>query len=508
MEIHSSEIIQKYIPILDGWMSVQKFLVMVSCSVSTASSKQKSDFSSVSTGSARESLTTRKSSSSLSTTVPSKSPRKSSSGDTDSKDIDSNESNSFWSSFLGDSLSSSTTNNDSKTSNRRTAGRKPGSRVSGTAAGRKVRSKEDRKEAINTARDKDSISSAKPLKEDKSDGMDITDSTKAESNLLVPSVNLSQQQETGDFAKDLCNKIENKICSDVSEVGEGNLPKGSCDAQNNSVTPVQRSKGLELKHSNTSPAEQSQRHNNEELNTPGNDSVPLLNISVEASSKDLQKEEPIAANEEPVSVVEVQNQNRDTQAMNSSVLEQPAGSHETNAITLERIVKTDGIIHSQNAKEVAARVVSSSVSQGHDTSPVMDSTVSYTVVTDEAEHAFPTESTDQHRFHKGVPLASSTPNNVFNKKSDKETKIGEASSPDPTEDSDVLNKSEGLVNISFTGIKENEPVFVNETELIKDVAFGKESKQSEDSIPQQQIKEIPCKEVETQHLSMINGKSF
>ena len=479
---------------------------MVSCSVSTASSKQKSDFSSVSTGSARESLTTRKSSSSLSTTVPSKSPRKSSLGDTDSKDIDSNESNSFWSSFLGDSFSSSTTNNDSKTSNRRTAGRKPGSRVSGTAAGRKVRNKDDRKEAINTATDKDSISSAKPLKRDKSDGIDFINSTKAESKLLVSSVNLLQQQETGDFAKDLHNKVEKKICSDVTEVGEGNLQKGSCDAQNNSVTPVERSKGLELKHSKTPPTEQSQRDNNEELNTPRNDSAYLLNISVEASSKDLQNEEPIAANEEPVSVVEVQNQTRDTRATNSSVLEQPEGSHDTNAITLERIVNTDGIIHSQNAEEVSTRAVSSSVSLGLDTSPVMDSTVSYTVVTDEAEHAFPTESTDQHRFDKGEPLARSTPNTFLNKESDKETKIEEASSLDPSEDGDILNQSEGLVNISFTGIKENEPLFVNETELIKDVVFGKERKQSEDSIPQQQIEEIPCKEVETQHLSMINGK--
>lgn len=476
---------------------------------STASSKQKSDFSSVSTGSGRESLTTRKSSSSLSTTVPSKSPRKSSLVDTDSKDIDSNESNSFWSSFLGDSFSSSTTNNDSKTSNCRTAGRKPGSRVSGTAAGRKVRSKDDIKEAVNTARDKDSISSAKPLKHDKNDGVDITNSTKAESNLLVvSSVNLSQQQETGDFAKDLHNKVEKKICSDVTEVGEGNLQKGSCDAQNNSVTPVERSKGLELKHSITTPTELSQRDNNEELNTPGNDSASLLNISEEASSKDLQNEEPIAANEEPVSVVEVQNQTRDTRAVNSSVLEQPEGSRDTNAITLERIVNTDGIIHSQNAEEVSTRAVSSSVSLGLDTSPVMDSTVSYTVVTDKAELSFPTESTDQHRFHKGEPLASSTPNTFLDKESNKETKIEEASSPEPSEDSDVLNQSEGLVNISFTGIKENEPLFVNETELIKDVVFVEERKQFEDSIPQQQKEEMPCKEVETQHLSMNNGKSF
>ena len=460
----------------------------------------------MSTGSSRDSLTTKTSSSSLSTTVASKSPRKSSLGETDSKNIDNNESNSFWSSFLGDSFSSSETNNDSKTSNRRTAGRKPGSRVSGTATGRNVRSKDNRKEAVNTATDKESISS---LKQHKSDaGIAITDTTKAKSNLLVSSVNLSQQQETGDFANDLLNNVEKKICSDVSELGEGNLQKGSCDAKKHSVIPVERSRGLEFKHSKTSPVEQSHRDNNEELNTPGNDSVYLLNISLEASSKDLQKEEPIAANEEAVLVVEVQNQTHDTRGINSSVLEQPEESHDTNANTLEREVNIDGIINSQNAKEVSTGAVSGSVSLGLGTSPVMDSTVSDTVVTGQAEQAFPTESIDQHRFHKGEPLACSTPNNLLKKESDKKTKIEEASSPGASEDSDVLNQSEGLVNIPFTGIKENEPLSVNETELIKDVLLVKERKQSENSILQQQREEMPCKEVETLHLSMINGKSL
>ena len=452
-------------------------------------------------------IITRKSSSSSSGNAASKSSRKTSSNAINSKDND-GDSNSFWSSFLGDSFSTSTTNTESKTPGRRTAGRKPGSRVTDTATGKKGRSSIDRKEpaGVNSAEDKDDISSSRALKQHKMNGdNDVTNTTKSDKNLQASDALLPQEKETGNV-EDLANKDKKKTVSDIPKVKKGGRThRAECDNQDLSVTPDGFSDKLESKHfKHSSSDNESWGDENKECNAPEDGGASLLNISAITTSKDLQEEELNTANEEPVSLVEIQ-----SETMDSFAGEEPKESLEANESAVGSINQVDGVVNSQDAKDV-------SVISAHDESSFRDSTDNVTV-TNKAGHDNSQETADQQNFFKVEPLASSTPNHFLDERSDKETKSEEALSQETGDCKELLKQTEGVLLViednDSKSPRDNEPE--TDTGMVLDAVPVVQNKQLlEDSTPQQETGEVPCVTMKNstdtlplQQLSMENGES-
>lgn len=456
--------------------------------VSTASSKQKSALSSESSGSSKENSIARKSSSSsLSTTTASKSSRKSSPVIVNSTENDKAEGNSFWSSFLGDSFHSTAKNIDSKTSSHRTAGRKPGARVSGPTAGRKVRNNDDIKNAhsknTTTASDRGLLS--QELKQNESDTSYISNATKMHRHLPVSNSHLSQEDETARVTEDICTT---NVDSATTKEEEDILPSFKCGSQDSGVTPVEISDGSEIKQCHL---ELSSVNNCEEPGALGNNSSSLLNTSVKARSKDLEKVEELPPlSKEFLSVVEAQNEICNVETVDFSAVLHPEVLQSTNVETMS----------SQNIEETNNLGIDDSVRLNGP--PVIDSEVSLAVTGDEALVELSTEAADQYRLHKVNPLASSTPIYFSNKQSDKERKLDETLLVGSGEYREELDRNEDVVDITFSDV--GNPGM--ETEIVVDAVSVEQDKHSEDIIPQNQPEEVSVEKPE-KHSSGINGES-
>lgn len=454
-------------------------------SSTSAPNKQKSSPSS--DGSAKENLTTRKPSSSLSTTSASKSTRKSSSDVNNSKDNDS-EGNSFWSSFLGDSFSSSSASTESKPSSRRTAARKLGSRASRTAG----RSSNDRKEvaSANTLKEKDSYSSSRALKQQKRNEDNLTNTSKSDRH-LSPSEETKQVEETNFNLTD-DNKNKTNVVKDYR------AEKTEYDVQELGVTCtiVKSSNELKSKDSKLVSADKSLKDNSEKLhvNVIGNEDSSLLNNSAITSSGNLRDEKLNTACEEKVPFVKIQDQDCDAETVGSTVVEQ---SGEISKNALKSVNKTDVVVNSSDAGHFSPSVKSLSADLSESLIDSTDNDAFTNKPLEEGHKGLP----GKHKFLEVEPLASSTPNRFLKEQSEKGAKRIHEEMPldgECSEGLSAITKNES--KLPFTELKENQPVSENEAEMFVDAAPTVQNKQSEDGF---QTEEVPCEEVQSAGIDRV-----
>ena len=460
-------------------------------SFAAASSKQKSTSSSQSGSSGKES--TRKSSS-LSAATTSKSSRKTSSDLKNLKDNDS-EGNSFWTSFLGDSVSSNTSKSESKTSSHRTSGRKLGSRLSGGNVG----GSDDKNEpdSVNTSKGNENTASARSLKQHKKHDINLTDSAKSESNLLI-----SQQDSTTNGSKD----VANQNTTDSVNSQENACPeKAEYNTQELSVVPVEterenRAKSERLKLS--SSGESHKGNLKEKRKLPGDDvfkvgnDASMQDVSAVKNS-DVSKEKKANADyKEPGSLLESQSPDTDS-SYSAKKSEQFEELHKTANNTLD-----SSHLHKLSSQDIGDRssiIANESMSSDLDGPSLVDPT-NNAVITDKSGYEIQQESAGQNKFLDVEPLASSTPNPCVKEQSislDKtavKTKLTPAQPTD--ENKEDLNQNGDLLvyavhgsEIATTGIKENITISENVAEMFMEAASIVEDKESPKSIPKQEINE-------------------
>lgn len=443
---------------------------MVSCCCYIALSKDK--LSSSTGSSVKESLITKKSSSSLSATSTSKSTRKASSDENNAKENDS-EGNSFWSSFLGDSFTSAPMKSESKTSSRRSAaGRKPGSRVSRTTR-RSVGGNETATPSDNSSNEKENLSSSRTVKQDGKNEDSVINTFKSKTHLSTSKSNA------------LHEKSEKKTKVPVVEDGREENVKDH--VQKSTVKTIESGSAIGSKDLIVSD-ENSFDSNSEKLvkDSLGNDNTVLLNNSVNTNSRGLKERNLTTAREEPVLSVGRQSEGQNL-VTKSTVDTAELVSEELHRTDKEVKGVEDSVItvKSQDSEEVESPSMITSMNSGStvDHNDTCTDSTDNIVGADTAIQEVPSEKAEKQKFVEVEPLASSTPNqfskglSVMSSKEANSTdeelplKFGEYS-----EDLSVIKENDSELPIS--GLKEDQPVSKNI-----------ENEQFEDRF---QSEEVPC----------------
>ena len=463
---------------------------------SAASIQQKSAPVPTSGDPAEETLTTRKSSTSLSTNSGSKSSRKSSLGANNTKDGDS-EGNSFWSSFLGDSF----TNAESKTSSRKTSARKLGSRVNGNRiGGNDTRNDSD---STTTSNGHENVSSVRLQKEqDKKHGINQTDTTKSDEHLVASShALLLQQQSTTNASKELSLNQDKNDADSVNLYALENASPEKVDynTQEVAVVPTASETKAESERLTLSPSGKSRKGKKKPL-SPETDvckshgNASLQDDSVVKNNELLKEERSNAGYKGPQSLLELEVQSPNTDPVCSAQNKKSEESHKTAQNSIDASPASD--LGTQVVVEGFANAVTKPVSSDHDESSVVD-TVDNAVITDTAEHEIQQESSEQNKLFDIKPLACSTPSCHVKEQSVllEKTAKTELTPPQPADDdlnqsedsiADVVNESESPVS----NIEENKTISGNVAEMFVGVASIAEKKESTHNIPKQEIKEI------------------
>ena len=465
-------------------------------SFSAVSSQQKSTPVPVSGDSAEESLTTRKSSTSLSTNSASKSSRKTSLGVSNSKDSDS-EVNSFWSSFLGDSL----TNAESKTSSRKTSARKLGSRVSGNRTG----GSDNRHESDSTtaSNGQENISSVRLLKQqDKKHDVGATDTTKSDEHLVASShALLLQQQSTANSSKELClTQDKNKAESVKLNALKNIVPeKVDYNTQEEAVTPAESETKAKSERLKLSPSSKSRGKGKKKPLSPETDvskshgNPSLQDVSAVRNSELPKEKRSNAGYKEPQSLLELEAQSPNTDPVHSTQNDKSEESYKTAENTLD--VTSASNLGTQVVVDGFANAITKSVNSDHDKLSVVDP-MDNAVVTDAAGHEIQQEPSEQNKVFDVKPLASSTPNRRIKKESalldqTAKTELIPSRPADDninqTEDSlaDVVYQSESPVS----NITDNKTISENVAEMFMEAASIADNKKSAYNIPKQEVKE-------------------
>lgn len=470
------------------------------CSFSAVSNQQKSTpvHVPVSGDSAEESLTTRKSSTSLSTNSASKSSRKTSLGVSNSKDSDS-EGNSFWSSFLGDSL----TNAESKPSSRKTGTRKLGSRVSENRIG----GSDNRHESDSTtaSNGQENISSVRLLKQqDKKLDISVIDAAKSDEHLVASShALLLQQQSTADGIEELClNQDKNKADSVKLNALKDIVPeKVDYNTQEVAVAPAESDTKAKSERLKLSPSGKSRGKGKKKPLSPETDvsikshGNPFLQDISAVRNSELPKEKRSNAGyKEPQSLLELEAQSPNTDPVHSTQNDKSEESYKTAENTLD--VTSAGNLGTQVVVDGSAIAITKSVNSDHDDLSVVDP-MDNAVVTDAAGHEIQQEPSEQNKVFDVKPLASSTPNHRIKKESallDQTAKTDLIPSRptdhniSQTEDSlaDIVYQSESPVS----NITDNKTISENVAEMFMEAASIADNKKSVHNIPKQEVKEI------------------
>ena len=419
-----------------------------------------------STGSSvKESLITKKSSSSLSATSTSKSTRKASSDENNAKENDS-EGNSFWSSFLGDSFTSAPMKSESKTSSQRSAaGRKPGSRVSRTTR-RSVGGNETATPSDNSSNEKENLSSSRTLKQDGKSEDSVINTFKSNTHLSTSKSNA------------LHEKSEKKTKVPVVEDGREENVKDH--VQKSTVKTVESGSAIGSKDLIVSD-ENSFDSNSEKLvkDSLGNDNTVLLNNSVNTNRRGLKEGNLTTAPEEPVFSVGRQSEGQNL-VTKSTVDTAELVSEELHRTDKEVKGVEDSVItvKSQDSEEAESPSMITSMSTVDHNDTCTD-----IVGADTAIQEVPSEKAEKQKFVEVEPLASSTPNH-FSKglsvMSSKEANPTDEELPlkfgEYSEDLSVIKENDSELPIS--GLKEDQPVSENI-----------ENEQFEDRF---QSEEVPC----------------
>ena len=436
--------------------------------------------------SAEDNLTTRKSSTSLSTNSASKSSRKTSLGVNNSKGSDS-EGNSFWSSFLGDSL----TNEESRTSSRKTSARKLGSRVSGNRIGGSDNRHES--DTTTTSNGQENILSARLLKQqDKKHDISVTaDTTKSDEHLVASShASLLQQQSTTNDSKELAlNQDKNEADSVASP------EKVDYNTQEVAVAPAESDTKAKSERLKLSPSGKSRKGKKKPL-SPETDvnkshgNASLQDVSALKNSE-LPKEKRLNTGyKEPQSLLELEAQSRNLDAVHSKQEEKSEKSQKTAENTQDATPGNDRT--SQVIMEEFTNTITKSVNSDHNEPSVVDPKDN-AVATDTAGHEIQQEPSEQIKVFDVKPLASSTPNRHVKEESVllNQTAKTELIPSQPADDN--LNQSEdSLADVVYesecpvSNITDNKTISENVAEAIS-IADNKESAHN---IPKQEIEEI------------------
>lgn len=445
--------------------------------------------------SAKETLTTRKSSTSLSANSASKSSRKTSSGVNDSKDSDS-EGNSFWSSFLGDSF----TNAESKTSSRKTSGRKLGSRVSGGRTGGSDNRNES--DSASTSNGPENISSVRLLKQQDKKHVNVTDTTKSDEHLVASShALLLQKQSTTNDSKELSLNQDKNEADSVNLQGLENASTEKVDynIQEVAVASAESETKAKSERLKLSPSSKSRKGKKKVLSPEtdvcmSHDNASLQDVSAVKNSELLKEKRSNAGYKEPQSLLELETQSPNTDPLCSTQNEQSKESHKTADNTLDATPA-----HSLSTQVVVggfANATTKSISSDHYESSVVHLTDN-AVITDKARHEIQQEPSEQNKFFDVKPLASSTPNRCVKEQSalqDKAVKT-ELTPSQPADDN--LNQSEDSLTDAVyesespvTNVMDNKTISENVAEMFMEAASITDNKESGHDIPKQEIKEI------------------
>ena len=467
---------------------------------SAASSQQKSAPVPVSGDSVEETLTTRKSSTSLSTNSASQSSKKSSLGVNNSKDSDS-EANSFWSSFLGDSFP----NAESKTSSCKTSGRKLGSRVSGNRIG----GSDNRNEcdSTSTSNGQEKISSVRVLKQqDKKHDISQTDTTKSDEHLVASShALLLQHQSTTNDSKELSlNQHKNEAdAGHLYALENANSEKVDYNTQEVAIAPAESETKAKSERLKLSPGK-SRKGKKKPLSPETDackihDNSSLQDVSVVKNSELLKEKRSNAGYKGPQSLSELESQSPNTDAVYSKQNEKSAAESQKAAQNTQDASPANRL-STQVVVEGCANAVTKSVSSDHDESSVVDP-VDNAAISDIAGHDIQQEPSEQKKVFDVKPLASSTPNRYVKEQfvSLDERAKPELMPPQPADDN--LNQSEDPVadvvyesKSPVSNIMDNKTISENVSEMFVEAASIAEIKESAHNTPKQEIEEIACEE--------------
>ena len=496
----------KMYPILTGaqkyYLSMFVLLAIINkChgQFSAASSQQKSAPVPVSGDSAEETLTTRKSSTSLSTNSASKSSKKTSLGVNNSKDSDS-EGNSFWSSFLGDSFP----NTESKTSSRKTSGRKLGSRVSGNRIG----GSDNRNEcdSTSTSNGQEKISSVRVSKQqDKKHGISQTDTTKSDGHLEASShALLLQHQSTTNDSKEL-SLNQNKNEADAGHLyapENANSEKVDYNTQEVAIAPAESETKAISERLKPSPGK-SQKGKKKPLSPEteackSHDNSSLQDVSVVKNSELLKEKRSNAGYKGPQSLSELEAPSPNTDPVYSKQNEKSAESQK--AVQSTQDASPSNRLSTQVVVEGFANAITESVSSDHDESSVVDP-VDNAAISDIAVHDIQQEPSEQNKVFDVKPLASSTPNRHAKEQSVSLDKRAKPELMPPQTPDDNLNQNEDpLADVVYeskspvSNIIDNKTISENVSEMFVEAVSIAEIKKSAHNIPKQEIEEIACEE--------------
>jgi len=464
---------------------------------SADSSQQKSAPVPVSGESAEETLTTKKSSTSLSTNSGSKSSRKTFLGVNNTKDSDS-EGNSFWSSFLGDSF----TNAESKTSSRKTSARKFGSRVSGNRIG----GSDNRSESDSTtsSNGQENISSLRLQKQqDNKHGINQADTTKSDVHLVASShALLLQQQSTTNDSKELSLNQDKKDADsvDLYPLENASPEKVDYNIQEVAVVPAEsetktKSEGLKLSSSGKSHKGK-QKTETDICKSHGNAS--LQEVSAVKNNELLKEERSNAGYKERQSLSELEAQSPNTDLVCSTQNKKSQESYKTAQNTLDASPANDG--STQVVVEEFANAVTKLVSSDHDKSSVVDP-MDNAVITDRAGHEIQQESSEQNKVFDIKPLASSTPSRHVKEQSVSLDKTAKTDLTFPQLADNNLNQSEDSISDVVNGLEspvsnneDNKTISENVAEMFVEAASIAENKESAHNTPKPEIRETASAE--------------
>ena len=444
--------------------------------------------------SAEDTLTTRKSSTSLSTNSASKSSKKISLGVNNSKDSDS-EGNSFWSSFLGDSFP----NAESKTSSRKISGRKLGSRVSGN----RIEGSDNRNEydSTVTSNGQEKMPSVRVLKQH---GISQTDTctTKSDEHLVASShALLLQHQSTTNDSKGLSlNQHKNEADSVNSYVLENaNSEKVENNTQEVAVVPAQSETKAKSERSKLSPGK-SRKGKKKPLSPEtdackSHDNASLQDVSAVKNSELLKEKRSNADYKGSQSLLELEAQSPYTDPVHSTQSEKSAESHKAAQNTQD--ASPDNRLGTQVVEGFANAITKSGSSDHNESSAVDDNAA----INDIAGHEIQQEPSEQNKAFDVKPLASSTPNRHVNEQSVALNKTAKPELTPPQPADDNLNQNEdSLADVVYesqspvSNIMDNKTISENVPEMFLEAVSIAEIKESAHNIPKQEIEEIACKE--------------
>ena len=461
--------------------------------VSTASSHQKSAPVPVPGDSAEETLTTRKSSTSLSTNSASKSRKKTSLGVNNSKDSDS-EGNSFWSSFLGDSFPSA----ESKTSSHKISGRKLGSRLSGN----RIEGSDNRNEydSTSTSNGQEKIPSVRVLKQqDKKHGISQTDTctTKSDEHLVASShASLLHHQSTTNDSKELSlNQHKNEVDSvNLYALENANSEKVDCNTQEVAVVPAQSETKAKSERSKLSPGK-SRKAKKKPLSPErdackSHDNASLQDVSAVKNSELLKEKRSNADYKGSQSLLQLEAQSPNTDPVHSTQSEKSAAQNTQDASPANRL--------GTQVVEGFANAITKPGSSDHNESSAVDDNAA---INDIAGHEIQQEPSEQNKAFDVKPLASSTPNRHVNEQSVALNKTAKPELTPPQPADDNLNQNEdSLADVVYesqspvSNIMDNKTISENVPEMFLEAVSIAEIEESAHNIPKQEIEEIACEE--------------